>query len=231
MLLRKDAQEAITEEITNESIQNHQGEKEKTLLTNKRKRDLDKIEAVINTDNVALSDEAKIAIKADRKKYDSKKELSDLTLVLEQSYLDKNNNNKDIKRIQTKIKTLKDNLKVDVLNTEKWDPNLVYYLMIQENYTYAEINLIKSLNDNGISNEELEYIKELVKEGSFQDRIKLFKDSDDSKRAIASYKIPNYREKDEYVDGTGPVTTIEDKLIEMNYSDEEIMEMQHGYNN
>lgn len=229
--LRQDSEQSAQESVSNEDIYDGSLNSKKSLLTQKNKRSLDEIQAVINKDNVAISNDTKLAIKEKRKKYDAKKDLENLVTVLEQSYIDKNNTHKDIKKIQGKIKKLREELKNDILNTEKWDPNLVYYLMIQENYTYAEINLIKSLSENGINHEELEYIKEMVKEASFQERIKLFKNSDDAQRAIASYKVPTYREKDEYVDDGRPVTTIEDKLIEMNYSDEEIMEMQHGYNN
>ena len=135
--------------------------KEGTLLAAKRKRDLDQIGAVINENTVRLDDETKEEIRVAKKGYDKKEGVKELQALLEQSYLDSNSSIKDIKRIQGEIVELKNKLKEDVVNTEKWDPRFVYYLMIQENYTYPEINMIKSLAENGLNMEEVEYINEL----------------------------------------------------------------------
>lgn len=205
-------------------------EDSKSILSNSRKNELDQIAAVINSKNVAIDSKTKSVIQKERVKYDNKKDLQNLVALLEQSYIDINGSVKDIKKIQDKIIKLKKEMGLDVVNSEKWDPRLVYYLMIQENYTYHEINLIHSLADNGISKDELEYIKELTRDEAFTKRINNFKNSEDAQRAIASYKVPQYREKDEYIEGMQDEVALEDKLIEMNYSDDEIMEMKHGYN-
>ena len=119
-------------------------------------------------------------------------------------------------------------MKVDVTNTEKWEPKFIYYLMLQENYTYAEINAIKSLQENGLNAEEINYITELVKEDGFKERIQAFKAQGDTGRAIASLK-KKPKEKDDFIDDpTIGQASMESKLIEMNYNQEEKEEMVYG---
>ena len=111
-------------------------------------------------------------------------------------------------------------MKINIANTEKWDPRFVYYLMIQENYTYQEVNQIKSLSENGINAEELNYINELIKQDTFADRIQAFKTQRDSGRAVASQK-GRLDEKDEFIEGETKDSLAENKLIEMDYNSEE----------
>lgn len=203
-----------------------------TLLSQTRKRDLDQIGKVINEDNVRLDDEDREEIKIAKKTYDTKEGLKNLQTMLEQSYLDRNSSMKDIKRIQDEIIERKNKLKEEVSNTEKWDPRFVYYLMIQENYTYPEINTIKSLTENGLNPEEIEYINELIREEAFMERILSFKSQGDVGRAVASFqKAKKKKEVDDFIDdpvNEGP--SIESKLIEMNYNQEEKEEMIYGNN-
>ena len=114
-------------------------------------------------------------------------------------------------------------------NTEKWNPKFVYYLLIQENYNYPEINLIKSLSENGLSKEEVDYINELIEEESFTEKIMSFKGQGDIKRAVASFHKP--KEKDDFIDDPAKEdVSLESKLIEMNYNQEEKEEMTYGRN-
>jgi hypothetical protein len=201
---------------------------EGSVLTQKRKRDLDKIGAVINESNVELDEETKNEIKNAKVGYDSKENIKELQAMLEQSFLDRNSSMKDIKRIQDEIIEKKNKLKQDVVNTEKWDPKFVYYLMIQENYTYPEINQIKSLAENGLNMEEIEYINELIREESFMERIMSYKSQGEIGRAVASLKKTKKKEVDDFIDDVSEGPSIEDKLIEMNYNQEEKEEMVYG---
>jgi hypothetical protein len=204
----------------------------KSLLSKKRRRDLDQIGKVINENNVAIDEDTMAEIKTAKSTYDNKESMKELQALLEQSYLDRNSTVKDIKRIQDEIIERKNRLKENVDNTEKWDPKFVYYLMLQENYTYAEVNMIKSLTENGLNMEEIEYINELVKEDAFMERIMSFKSQGEVDRAVASFKKSNKpKEVDDFIDD--PINegaSIESKLIEMNYNQEEKEEMIYGNN-
>ncbi|MGZ3806835.1 MAG: hypothetical protein ACXVCE_02015 [Bacteriovorax sp.] len=203
-------------------------EEPETLLTHKKRRELDKIGSVINEDNADIDYETRNQIKVAKKVYDNDQNLKDKQALLEQSYMDKSSSIKDIKRLQDVIIELKNKMKKEVANTERWDPKFVYYLMIQENYTYAEINQIKSLSENGLNAEEINYITELVKEDAFKERISAFKTQGDSGRAIASLK-KKPKEKDDFIeDPTIGQASMESKLIEMNYNQEEREEMVYG---
>jgi hypothetical protein len=206
--------------------------KEETLLSKKRRRDLDKIGNVINENSVNLDDATKEEIKEAKNKFDNKEGIKELQALLEQSYLDRNSSIKDIKRIQDEILERKNRLKLNPENTEKWDPKFVYYLMIQENYTYAEINLIKSLAENGLNMEEIEYINELTKEEAFMERIMAFKNQGDINRTVASFnKTKKPKEMDDFIDDPlNDGASIESKLIEMDYNQEEKEEMIYGNN-
>lgn len=202
-----------------------------SVLTAKRKRDLDQIGAVINEDTVRLDDETKERIKTAKAGYDTKEGVKELQAMLEQSYLDRNSSIKDIKRIQSDITEKKLKLKQEPTNTEKWDPRFVYYLMIQENYTYPEINLIRSLAENGLNMEEIEYINELIREDSFTERIMAFKSqSEIGGRTLASAKKKPKEVDDFITDVNDDGSTMEDKLIEMNYNESEREEMRYGNN-
>ncbi len=199
-----------------------------TLLSKKKQRELDKIGAVINENNVDIDLQTKNQIKADKKVYDNNQSLKEKQALLEESFMDKASSVKDIKRIQDEIVEIKNKMKSEVLNTEKWDPKFIYYLMLQENYTFSEINSIKSLAENGLSAEEINYISELIKEDSFMERIQAFKSQTDAGRAIASIK-KKPKEKDDFIDDpTSEGGSMESKLIEMNYNQEEKEEMVYG---
>ncbi len=199
-----------------------------SLLTQKKRRELDKIGTVINEDNAQLNPETREEIKVAKKVYDGNQNLKEKQAMLEQSFLDKASSVKDTKHLQEEIIEMKNKMKLDVANTEKWDPKFIYYLMIQENYTYAEINQIKSLSENGLNPEEINYITELIKEDAFKERIQAFKSQGDSGRAIASLK-KKPKEKDDFIDDpTTGGASMESKLIEMNYNQDEKEEMVYG---
>jgi len=205
---------------------------ENSILSKKRRRDLDKIGHVINENNVEIDEDIKEEIKVAKDKFDTKEGIKELQAMLEQSYLDRNSTVKDIKRLQDKIIEKKNKAREEVANTEKWDPRFVYYLMIQENYTYPEINLIKSLSENGLNAEEVEYINELIREDGFTERIMAFKSQGDVSRTVASFKKKQKpKEVDDFIDDPlNDGTKIEDRLIEMNYNQEEKEEMLYGAN-
>lgn len=226
----KDNEKTNKVQVTDTQVLDEKLEKEGSVLSNKRKRDLDKIGAVINENNVRIDDKTREEIQTAKKGYETKESVKELQALLEQSYLDRNSSIKDIKRIQETIIEKKNKLKEVVSNTERWDPRFVYYLMIQENYTYAEINTIKSLSENGLNMEEVEYINELIREDSFMDRIMAFKAQGDVSRAVASFKKTKKKETDDFIDDVSEGPSIEDKLIEMNYNQEEKEEMIYGHN-
>ena len=230
--LMKDTSRQTTEESTADNEMLEQDlDKKGSVLTAKRKRDLDQIGAVINENTVHLDDETREQIKTAKAGYDNKEGIKELQAMLEQSYLDRNSSIKDIKRIQADITEKKLKLKQEPTNSEKWDPRFVYYLMIQENYTYPEINMIKSLAENGLNMEEIEYINELIREDSFTERIMAFKSqSEISGRAVASAKKKPKEVDDFITDVNDDGSTIEDKLIEMNYNESEREEMRYGNN-
>lgn len=201
-----------------------------TLLTAKKRRELDKIGSVINEDNADIDHETKAQIQVAKKVYDNNQALKEKQALLEQSFMDKASSIKDTKRLQDEIAELKNKMKQEVSNTEKWDPKFIYYLMIQENYTYAEINMIKNLSENGLNPEEINYITELIKENAFKERIQAFKANGETGRAVASAKAKP-KEKDDFIDDpTVGQASMESKLIEMNYNQEEKEEMVYGAN-
>lgn len=230
--LLKDSSQTTAENAADTEALEQDLTKKGSVLTAKRKRDLDQIGAVINENTVRLDDETKEQIKTAKAGYDNKEGVKELQAMLEQSYLDRNSSIKDIKRIQAEITEKKLKLKQEPTNSEKWDPRFVYYLMIQENYTYPEINMIKSLAENGLNMEEIEYINELIREESFTERIMAFKSqSEINSRTVASAKTKKPKEKDDFIDDvSNDGSTIEDKLIEMNYNESEREEMRYGHN-
>jgi len=201
-----------------------------TLLTPKKRRELDKIGSVINEDNAEIDSDTKNQIQVAKKVYDNKESLKEKQALLEQSFNDRNSSIKDTKRLQDEIAELKNKMKLEVANTEKWDPKFIYYLMMQENYTYAEINMIKNLAENGLNPEEINYITELIKEDAFKERIQAYKAGNDTGRTIASVK-KKPKEKDDFIDDpTIGQASMESKLIEMNYNEQEKEEMVYGAN-
>ncbi|MBC7714386.1 MAG: hypothetical protein H7177_13660 [Rhizobacter sp.] len=229
--LKSDDKKDAVADSANTEVLDKALSKNGSMLSNRRRRDLDKIGSVINEDNVKIDQDTKEEIKTAKTAYNAKEGVKELQAMLEQSYLDRASTVKDIKRIQGEIIERKNKMKAEVTNTEKWDPRFVYYLMIQENYTYAEINLIKSLAENGLNMEEIEYINELVREDSFNDRIMAFKQQGEVGRAVASFKkAPKKKEVDDFIDDVKDGPGIEDKLIEMNYNQDEKEEMKYGNN-
>lgn len=201
-----------------------------SMLSKQKRRELDKIGSVINEDNAEIDHETRDQIKVAKKVYDDKEMLKEKLVLLEQSYMDRNSSLKDIKKLQDNIVEMKNKMKVELNNTERWDPKFVYYLMLQENYTYNEINMIKSLSENGLNPEEINYITELIKENAFTERILSFKSHGESGRAVASLK-KKPKEKDDFIDNPAEDgASIESKLIEMNYNQEEKEEMVYGSN-
>jgi dTDP-4-amino-4,6-dideoxygalactose transaminase len=149
--------------------------------------------------------------------------------MLEQSFLDKHSSVRDIKRLQSEIQDLKNKMKIEIQNTEKWDPMFIYYLMISENYTYMEINTIRSLQENGISKDELNYINDLIRQEAFKQQVLSFKNSGNIDKVVANLGKKKAKEKDEFVDGDENAPSLEDKLIEMNYGQEQKDEMIYGH--
>lgn len=196
-------------------------------LYQKERRDLDKIGTVINEQNVDLDHETKAKIKVAKKIFDIAANLKEKQNLLEQSYMDRASTIKDIKRLQNEIIEVKYKLRTEPANTEKWDPKFVYYLMIQENYTYQEINGIRSLTENGLNTEEINYINDLIKEEPFMDRITSFKSQGDVGRIVASAK-KKPKEKDDFIEGPDESISMESKIIEMDYNQDDKEEMVYG---
>lgn len=230
--LRNDAEQITLEQETLPGSPSQKmkvaAEERDTLLTKSKRRELDKIGSVINEDNAEIDSDTRNQIQVAKKVYDNNQTLKDKQALLEQSFNDRNSSIKDSKRLQDDIVELKNKMKMEVANTEKWDPKFIYYLMMQENYTYAEINMIKSLSENGLNPEEINYITELIKEDAFKERIQAYKNGNDSGRAVASAK-KKPKEVDDFIeDPTIGQASMESKLIEMNYNQEEREEMVYG---
>ncbi|MDO9181436.1 MAG: hypothetical protein Q7U04_03465 [Bacteriovorax sp.] len=186
----------------------------------KQRRDLDKIGNVINEKTADIDHETRDQIRVAKKVFDITQNLKEKQALLEQSYMDRASTIKDIKRLQNEIVDIKSKLKSESLNTEKWDPKFVYYLMMQENYSYQEINNIRSLGESGLNPEEVNYITELIKEDAFNDKISAYKSQNDSGRAVASLKKKS-KEKDDFIDGPHSGESRESKIIEMNYNQDD----------
>jgi hypothetical protein len=199
-----------------------------SIVSPQKSRELDKIGAVINEENAKLDEDTKNQIKKERKIFDQKRDLKEKEAMLEQSFLDRSSSVGDTKKIQDQIVDLKNKLEIPLKNTERWDPKFVFYLMIQENYTYGEINQIKSLAENGLSSEEVNFINDLVKQAPFNEKISAFKNQEGFSRAIAS-SSKKKREKDEFIEDNNEHVSLESKLIEMNYNQDEKEEMAYGH--
>lgn len=192
----------------------------KPLLSRSNKRELDKIGDVINEENVQIDSATKEKISLAKKDYTMKNDLRDRERMLEQSFADQHSSIQDIKALQNKIVDQKNKLKLEVKNTEKWEPSFIYYLMINENYSYNDVNQIQSLSENGFNPEELNYISELMRTKGFYEKIAEFKGQGEMKRKIASVNTKDI--KDEYIDnGMENAESAEEKLIEMNYSNQQ----------
>lgn len=189
----------------------------KALLSRSNKHELDKIGDVINEKNVQIDSATKEKISLAKKEYNIKNDLKDREKLLEQSFTDQHSSVQDIKALQNKIVEQKIKLKLEIKNTEKWEPGFVYYLMINENYSYNDVNQIQSLSENGFNTEELNYISEVLRSKSFYEKVAEFKGQGEMKRKVASVSIKEI--KDEYNESsTEDVPSAEDKIIEMNYS-------------
>lgn len=194
--------------------------KKKSVLSRSNKRELDKIGDVINEQNVQIDSSTKEKITLAKKEYTMKNDLRDTEKMLEQGFSDQHSSIQDIKSLQNKIVDQKNKLKLEVKNTEKWEPSFIYYLMINENYSYNDVNQIQSLTENGFNTEELNYISELMRSKGFYEKIAEFKGQGEMKRKIASVNTKEM--KDEYLDnGMNDAVSVEEKLIEMNYSNQQ----------
>jgi len=194
----------------------------------KKRHDLDKIGTVINEDNADIDTETKGQIKVAKKIFDIAQNLKEKQNILEQSYMDHASSIKDIKRLQYEIVDIKNKMNKSPSNAEKWDPLFVYYLMIQENYTFSEVNEIKSLSESGLNSEEVNYISEKMHEDSFLNKVTAFKNQSDGSRAIASLRKSN--QKDEFVENPESGTSAESKIIEMNSNQDDKEEVVYGNN-
>lgn len=215
-------QEQTITEMSPDSLNIKKG----TLLSRSNKHKLDKIGEVINPNNVQIDAATKKTILVAKKDFDLKIDLKEQEKMLEQSFQDPYSSIKDLKELQNKIVDHKNKLKMDVNNTEKWEPSFVYYLMINENYSYTDVNQIQSLSENGFNAEELNYINEQIKTKDFFDKVVEYKGHGELKRKVAS--APSEL-KDDYIDNpTADAPSIEEKMIEMNYSKEQTDEMRYG---
>lgn len=197
-----------------------------TLLSRSKKHELDKIGDVINEQNVQIDTATKEKIILAKKDFNMKNDLKDKEKMLEQSFADRHSSIQDIKDLQNKIVENRNKLKMEVKNTEKWEPSFVYYLMINENYSYSDINQIQSLSENGFNAEELNYINEVVRTKAFHDKISEFKGHSEVKRKVATATIEL---KDDYIDNPiADAPSLEEKMIEMNYSHQQKEEMKYG---
>jgi hypothetical protein len=194
----------------------------------KNRQQLDKIGSVINDSNVDLDTETREQIKVAKKVFDMEKNLKEKQGILEQSYMDHASTIKDIKRLQGELVSIKNKMHKETSNAEKWDPLFVYYLMISENYTFSEVNEIKSLSESGLNAEEINYISEKMVEDSFLDKIRAFKNQSDGSRAIASLR--KSKVKDEFIENSQIGDSAESKIIEMNYNQDDKEDMAYGSN-
>ncbi len=191
-----------------------------------KKKELDKLGEVFNQFNTNLSEEEMAEIKVAKAKYDQKEKLKQKILELERSYFAKNFSLKELKNLQNEIVEIKKKLGIEINNIEKWDPKFVYYLIINDNYSLNEINQMKNLAEHGLSQDEVEYIKEYTQTTEFKDRLDAFKNNGETVRKTAS--LP--KEKDEFIETDEKTASLEEKLIEMNYNQDEKEEMSYGFN-
>lgn len=221
----------LEEELDSEEILKNNLSTNGSILSKKRKNDLDKIGIVINASNVNIDEATRDKIQKEKNKFDMRKGVSELQSMLEQSFSDPNSSIKDIKKLQNDITEIKNKEGLASLNTEKWDPLFIYYLMINDNYSYSEINNIRSLSESGLSQEEIEYIREQIKTTAFIKKVDEFKtNSSDKTRSIASISDHNQKEKDDFIDDVNEGPALEERLIEMNYNQDEKEEMTYGQN-
>ncbi len=217
------AEEASDDDLSVDTKSSHDGQ----FLNKKNAKQLDKLGEVFNEFNTTLSKDELKKMKEDRAKYDLKEALKEKTQELEKAYYAKNYSVNDLKRLQSEIVSLKRKLNLEVENIEKWDPKFVYYLIINDNYTLSEINQMKNLSEHGLSQDEIEYIKEHIQTAEFNQRLNAFKDSNETVRKTASVQP---KEKDEFNDEEKQTASLEDKLIEMDYNQDEKDEMTYGFN-
>lgn len=81
-------------------------------------------------------------------------QLDQLALELEQAYLESGDNFEMITHLKSKIKGLKEKESLEVKNVEEWEIELVYFLIIEEQMTLEEINMMSSPSDLNLNEKE-----------------------------------------------------------------------------
>ena len=81
-------------------------------------------------------------------------QLDQLALELEQAYLESGDNFEMITHLKSKIKGLKEKESLEVKNVEEWEIELVYFLIIEEQMTLEEINMMNSPSDLNLNEKE-----------------------------------------------------------------------------
>ncbi len=208
------------------------------------------IELLDALSDIPISNEGLIRIPASKqelaKKEDFETQLEDNKLALITAYMASKNNLDNIRFIQNSIEQIRRNMEMSSFPTENWDPRLVFFLMIREGLQLEDIDQLENLADIGISPLDMKHVKYTMETDDFLREILIYKGVLDEDIEVAIDKSNTSKRLDDALEkmNENREMTIEDakelapldnmaleaKLVEMDYSDEEIEEITHGHN-
>jgi hypothetical protein len=118
--------------------------------------------------NLNETEEESISIKLNQ--------LDQLALELEQAYLESGNNFEVIGQIKRDILSLKEKEALELRNVEEWEIELVYFLIIEEQMTLEEINMMNSPRDLNLNEVEWRTLITQSQSPTFKKKIMDYKD-------------------------------------------------------
>ncbi len=130
--------------------------------------DVGEINVERNLANLSETEEEDISIKLNQ--------LDQLALELEHAYLESGDNFEVISHLKRKILSLKEKEEIDSRNVEEWEIELVYFLIIEEQMTLEEINLMSSPRDLNLNENEWRTLITQSQSPTFKKRIMEYKD-------------------------------------------------------
>jgi hypothetical protein len=120
-----------------------------------------------NLANLNETEEENISIKLNQ--------LDQLALELEHAYLESGNNFEVISQLKRKILSIKEKESIESRNVEEWEIELVYFLIIEEQMTLEEINLMNSPSDLNLNEKEWQTLITQSQSPTFKKKIMEYK--------------------------------------------------------
>jgi len=165
--------------------------------------------------------------------------LEEQKLSLITAYMEASNNLDSIRFLQNSIEQTRRNLEMSSLPTENWEPRLVFFLMIREGLQLEDIDQLQNLADIGVSPEDMKHVKRTMETEDFLKEILIYKGLVDDDIDVAVQEAQSQKTLDDALNKMkedsenelAPIDTmaLEAKLVEMDYSEDEMEEIAHGH--